>query len=87
MTLASDSSPFHEKYYFDEDGEILGEVSFPVKYAATIRTVEIYHGFSLMSKENLIFKLSLRQALLRKRVITLALKDNFGFYSNQINIF
>ena len=49
-TLASDSSPFHEKYYFDEDGEILGEVSFSVKYAATIRTVEICHGFSLMSK-------------------------------------
>lgn len=26
-TLASDSSPFHEKYYMDDDGEILGEVS------------------------------------------------------------
>ena len=26
-TLASDSSPFHEKYELDEEGELLGEVS------------------------------------------------------------
>ena len=27
-TLASDSSPFHEKYEVDEDRDILGEVRF-----------------------------------------------------------
>jgi hypothetical protein len=27
-TLASDSSPFRDKYEMDEDGEIIGEVSY-----------------------------------------------------------
>lgn len=27
-TLPSDSSPFREKYEIDEDGELLGEVSY-----------------------------------------------------------
>ena len=31
-TLPSDSSPFHEKYEVDEDGEILGEVSYTLDY-------------------------------------------------------
>jgi hypothetical protein len=37
-TLPSDSSPFHEKYYMDEDGEILGEVSY---------SLDTLHAYSL----------------------------------------
>lgn len=35
-TLASDSSPFHEKYEVDEDAELLGEVRYNFSFESFI---------------------------------------------------